>query len=330
MRMKLFSAATLDAAMELMRSELGPDAVVLSTREEDQFAEVRAAVERPLNHRFAPPSFSEARPSFDESTRERMEDVLTWHGAPDQFAELVAVSGVKLMGANADAAPALAAGLEGVMAFAPVHPDATRAVMVVGAPGAGKTSAVARLTLLRHSLEGGFRPVSADFDATGGHARLSAYVGRADIPLFRSPESLRVSIQQRIAEGQRLVIDGPSFNPLSQSDMDRLAEIAHMLDVEPVLAMSAEGHPQDLEDNARAFRSAGVRRAIITKLDVVRRRAGVFAAISSARLSIAQLSLTQDVSGGLIPATPLRIARLLLETAPETRAAKTYSFKGAA
>ncbi|MBB37242.1 MAG: GTP-binding protein [Hirschia sp.] len=330
MRMKLFSAATLDQAMEQMRVELGPDAVVLSTRSEDNFAEVRAAVERPLNHRFAPPSFSEARPSFDESTRERMEDVLTWHGAPDTFAERVAVTGVKLMGANADAAPAMAAGLEGVTAFAPIHADSSRAIMIVGAPGAGKTSVAAKLATARPSMQGGFRPVCADFDAAGGHARLSAFAGRADIPLFRTPESLRAHIAQRTSEGARLVIDAPSFNPLNPDDMNRLAELVELLNVEPILALSAEGHPQDLEDNARAYRNAGVRRTVLTKLDVVRRRGGVFAAISSARLSIAQLSLTHHIQGGLIPATPLRIARLLLETAPETGAAKTYSFKGAA
>lgn len=330
MRIKLFSAPTLDQAMDEMRAELGPDAVVLSTREEDTFAEVRAAVERPLNHRFAPPVFSEARPVFDENTRERLEDVLTWHGAPDAFAERVAATGLKLMGANADAAPALAAGLEGMIAFAPVHSDTSRTVMVVGAPGAGKTSVAAKLALARPSSEGGFRPVCADFDGTGGHARLSAFTGRADIPLFRTIDSLRAHIDRRTSEGARLVIDAPAFNPLNQADMDRLADMVEALDVEPVLAIAAEGHPQDLEDNARAFRNAGVRRAVLTKLDVVRRRGGVFAAISSARLSIAQLSLTHHVAGGLIPATPLRIARLLLETAPETGADKNLSFRGAA
>ena len=330
MRIKLFSAPTLDEAMETMRAELGPDAVVLSTREEDTFAEVRAAVERPLNHRFAPPVFSEARPTFDENTRERLEDVLTWHGAPDIFAERVAMTGLKLMGANADAAPAMAAGLEGLIAFAPVTPENGRSVMVVGAPGAGKTSVAAKLALSRPTSEGGFKPICADFDGAGGHARLSAFTGRPDIPLFRTPEALQAHISQRINEGGRVVIDAPAFNPLVGADMERLARLVEMLDVEPVLALSAEGHPQDLEDNARAFRAAGVRRTILTKMDVVRRRGGVFAAISSARLSIAQLSLTHLVRGGLIPATPLRIARLLLETAPESGAANTYSFKGAA
>ena len=109
MRMKLFSAATMEEAMELMRAELGPDAVILSTRNEPGCVEVRAAVERPLNHRFAAPVFSEVRPTFDTTTRDRMSEVLRWHGAPDAFTDVVTNAGVKLMGASADPGPALAA-----------------------------------------------------------------------------------------------------------------------------------------------------------------------------------------------------------------------------
>ena len=330
MRMKLFSAATLDDAMALMRAELGQDAVVLSTRNEPGCVEVRAAVERALNPRFAAPVFAESRPNFDATTRNRMEDVMRWHGAPDAFAEIVAQAGIRLMGGSADPGPALAAGLEGVLAFAPLHPEPRRSVLLVGPPGGGKTSVAARLALMRAEDRPGFRPVCADFEAVGGHARLSAYVGRADVPVYRTASSLQNYLGVAHNQDRAMVIDAPAFNPVNSDDMSRLRDLVRVIDAEPVLVLSAEGHPQDLEDNARAFAAVGVRRVVLTKLDAVRRRGGVFAAISSSRLSIAQLSLTHSVKGGLIPATPLRISRLLLESAPETGEGISLSLKGAA
>ncbi len=330
MRMKLFSGATMDEAMAAMRAELGPDAVVLSTCDEPGCIEVRAAVERPIHSRFAAPLFSEARPTFDMATRNRLEDVLAWHGAPEGFSEIVVNAGMKLMGDSADAGPALSAGIEGVLSFAPVHADTRKAVLLVGPPGGGKTSAAARLERTTQGEDKRFRAISADFDACGGHARLAAYVERADVALFKTPEALQRRLLEENNNQTKLVIDGPSINPVSPADISRLRNLLYNLDVEPVLVMSAEGHPADLEDNARAFKSVGVKRVILTKLDGVRRRGGAFAAISSSRLSIAQLSLTQIISGGLIPATPLRIARLLLETAPESGSGSNMSLKGAA
>lgn len=330
MRMKLFSAETLDEAMAKMQAELGPDAVVLSTREDPGHVEVRAAVDRPANHRFAAPVFSQERPTFDATTRTRMEDVLRWHGAPDAFSEMVAVAGTRLMGDACDPGPAMAAGLEGVLGFAPIHADMRRTLLLVGSPGSGKTSVAAKLSNSLSSPERRLRAVCADFDNAGGHARLSAYTGRADVRLFKTPEALSNYMASRSPDAPPLIIDAPSFNPLDPDDMKRLASLTTQIDAEPVLVMSAEGHPEDLEDNARAFASAGARRVVMTRLDVVRRRGGAFAAISSARLSIAQLSLTHHVRGGLIPATPLRISRLLLDTAPEHGAKQSMSLKGAA
>ncbi len=330
MRMKLFSANTLDEAMALMRAELGPDAVVLSTREDPGLVEVRAAIDRPANHRFAAPVFAQDRPTFDATTRERMEDVLQWHGAPEAFSEIVANAGTRLMGAACDPGPALAAGLEGVLGFAPIHADMRRSLLMIGGPGCGKTSVTAKLSNALSSADRRLRAVCADFDAAGGHARLSAFTGRADVRLFKTPDALAEYMTERSPDAPPLIIDAPSFNPLDPSEMDRLSALIRQVDAEPVLVMSAEGHPEDMEDNARAFASIGARRVVLTRLDTVRRRGGAFAAISSARLSIAQLSLTHHVRGGLIPATPLRIARLLLDTAPEHGAKQNMSLRGAA
>ncbi|MDZ4761538.1 MAG: GTP-binding protein [Alphaproteobacteria bacterium] len=320
MKMKMFSAPSVDEAMAMVRKEMGPDAVILSTRDEDGVVEIRAAIERSFNHRFAAPKFAEARPRYD-ATRDQLSVALRWQGAPDGFIQMVSEAGSRL-GAGSEPLGALSAGLEGILTFAPLQPRLERSILLVGPHGSGKTTASAKLARRLSDLDSPLEAVAADFDASGQCARLAALMMKPTITAALSPDALVRLVQERDKTRTRLVIDGPPFNPLDAGDMNRLTDLISRLNIEPVLVMSAEGHPMDLEDNARAFAAAGIRRVILTRLDAVRRRGGIIAAISSARLSIAQLGMGSNAASGLAPASASRIARLLLADAPEAELLK--------
>jgi flagellar biosynthesis protein FlhF len=314
MKMKMFTAPTEKEALALVRAELGPDAVILSTatREEDGIVEVRAAVERTFNN-LATPKFAEARPKYDE-TRSQLSSSLRWHGAPDGFVQMAAEAGSRL-GAGMEPLPALSVGLEGLLTFNPLNPRPDKSILLVGPHGSGKTTAAAKLALRLSDPDSPMEAIAADFDASGQTARLAALMLRPTISAALSPDSLVRMVRERDDKGLRLIIDGPPFNPLDAGDMDRLTALISRINVEPVLVLAADGNPMDMEDNARAFAQAGCRRVILARLDAVRRRGGAIAAISSSRLSIAQLGMTPSVGGGLVPATSERIARLLLAEA---------------
>ena len=108
----------------------------------------------------------------------------------------------------------------------------------------------------------------------------------------------------------------PAIIPFDQDDMASLQDLLSVIDAEPVLVISAEGHPEDLNEAARAFARCGVRRAIVTKLDVTRRRGGIVSALISAKIAFSHLAITPFIGGGLVPATPSRLAQLLTEDAP--------------
>lgn len=320
MKMKMFTGPTVEEAMTKVREEMGPDAVILSTRDEDGHVEIRAAVERSFGHKFAAPKFAEARPQFDQ-TRSDLTAMLRWHAAPDGFVHMVADAGARL-GAGLEQLGVLSAGLEGVLTFAPLQPGLERSIFLVGPPGSGKTTAAAKLALQLSAPSEPLEPVSADFDMTGQAARLAALTLKPTISVALTPDALQRLVQDRDDIAQRLVVDGPPFNPLDEGDMRRLSDLISRMNIEPVLVLSAEGHPMELEDNARAFSGAGVRRVILTKLDAVRRRGGVIAAISSTRLSIAQLGMTPSVRGGLVPASAIRVAQLLVAGSTEAELLK--------
>ncbi|MCH2459258.1 MAG: flagellar biosynthesis protein FlhF-like protein, partial [Henriciella sp.] len=140
-----------------------------------------------------------------------------------------------------------------------------------------------------------------------------------------TPDDLFELLRTAREDGDRCVIDLPAIVPFDREDMASLKDLIAVIDAEPVLVISAEGHPDDLADAAHAFADAGVKRAIISKLDVTRRRGGIVAALSGAGISFAQLGITPFIGGGLTPATPARLSKILLE-----EASADFALRGAA
>lgn len=331
MKMKLYSAATKEEAVALAFADMGQDAVILSEWEAETGYEVRAGVER-ATQRVAPKFELKAEPRPSpvlqlNRYREQLKDILSWHGAPDGFSDVLATTGARLVDANTDLSNGFVYALEGMVGYSPITPGLERPIMLVGPPGSGKTSTAAKFVRRSQAANCEAVPIVADFDATSGSSQLAAYLQRdvGKVPTSLTPDQLLKSYDRIRALGRGMVIDTPPINPIDSEDLDRLRDLITLVDAEPVLVISAEGHPLDLEDNVKAFAELGIRRCIITKLDVVKRRGSVLYAIANARLNISHLSLTPFIGGGLIPATSNRLARILLEHAPGAE-----SLKGAA
>ncbi|MEL6257596.1 MAG: flagellar biosynthesis protein FlhF-like protein [Pseudomonadota bacterium] len=322
MRMKMFAAATLDAAKAQVFAEMGDGAIILSEREIDGRFEVRAAADNlaapggdaPMFLR-RPEENTPKLPSMDP-LRQRLRDMLLWHGAPRRFADRVAEAGI----ADRSAEPneALATGLEDLLAFEPIPTTPDRNLLLVGPPGHGRTATAAKLVRRAAIAGADLAPLVADFDFTAGGAQLAAYLEqeRDRILIAADPDQLFNVLARQTIDSPRLVIDMPAIAPFDHEDIARLADLVAAIDAEPVLVLSAEGHAEDLADAATAFREAGVRRAILTKLDIVRRRGGVVAALQSSGTALSHLSASPFIGGGLVPAAANRLADLLVEESP--------------
>src|SRR5689334_21752112 len=188
MKMKMFVGKTEEEALAMVRAEMGPDAIILSTRDEDGRVEVRAAIERNFGQKFAAPKFAEVRPMFDE-TRSQLSSTLRWHGAPDGFVHMVAEAGSRL-GAGMEAVNTLSVGIEGVLTFNPLNPRPAKSLLLVGAPGSGKTTATAKIATRLSDEKHPMEDVAADFDSSGQAARLAALMLKPSVAFALSPDHL--------------------------------------------------------------------------------------------------------------------------------------------
>lgn len=328
MRMKMFAAESFEAAKAAIFAEMGADAVILSEREVDGGVEVRAAINK-LNGGLegVVRELGHGR-GIEDPLQSRARDALLWHGASKRFAKKITTAAFE--GAQKFDGPeeAISAGLSNFATCDPLSAGLDHDIILVGPPGHGRTSVAAKLTRRAAIVGKDIHPLAADLDGTAGGEQLAAYLEleKDNIRTAASASELFAELKLTRQAGRTSVIDLPSILPFDTEDMMRLGDLVGAIGAEPVLVLSAEGHPDDIADAAKAFSRAGVNRAIVTKLDVVRRRGGVFSALIAAKISFSHLAVSPFIGGGLVPATPDRVAKLLIED----QMADVIALKGAA
>ena len=284
MRLKLFHAPNMTAAMALVRDKLGPDALILSTRRVANGVEVTAALE-PVSNEPPPP----ADPARDAA--------LAWHGVP--------------LGLVKSFAPGqLADALPNVLRFGALPLDGAAPLLVAGPPGAGKTLTVAKLAT--RSVMAGRTPlvVTADGQRAGAPEQLAAYTRLLDLTLVvaSTPAPLRRALAR--SQDAPVLIDTPGLDPFDASARKELLALAAAAAAVTALVLPAGLDPAEAQELAAAFAEAGATLLIATRLDLSRRLGGVLAA-ASAGLTLTEAGVGPGAADGLRPLTPELLGRRL-------------------
>lgn len=312
MRLKSFTASTMAEAMEMVRSELGDDAIIVSTQRASGTKGIRitAALE-PADADMMVADILGEGPGAKAA--EAVAEALARHGLPqrliDRLVNVARTSGL------ADPVKACATAIEAGFAFArlPEH-SAPRPLMMVGPPGSGKSIAVAKLAaravLKRHDVS----VITCDNVRAGATAQLSAFTSILEVDLLtaKGAQSLANIVANSANMYDLTLIDSPGVNPFKVKDMDFLREMIEAADVEPVLVMAAGGDPTEAGEMAEAFAGVGVSRLFAARLDTTRRLGAVMVAADVGGLALSDVSASPHVASGISPISALSLAHLLL------------------
>jgi flagellar biosynthesis protein FlhF len=318
MRLKIYSARTLPAAMERVRAELGDDAVIVHI-DEPRSGPVRitAAIEdapapEPIEDAEAPPAPNAGRTTHHRFEIEQLEAVLRYHAVPAGLAQRLRSSAAQRD--EPDALEALASALEDQVRLRPLNLTAGKPILLVGQPGQGKTLTIARLAA--HAAVAGrkVRVITLDGSACGALEQINGFLQPLEIPV--SAATLEELTPERLANqtgDELLLIDSAGVNPYALADVESLARCIARTRVEPIWVMAAGGCPLEAAEMAEVFASLSVKRMIITRLDAARRLGALLTAPVRSGLSLAAFSDSPYLADPLEPATPLALARRLLE-----------------
>ncbi len=317
MRLKSFTAPTMAEAMEMVRLELGDDAIIVSTQRAAGTRGVRitAALEPRDADLAVAEMLAEDHPS---SSAETVKTALDTHGLPQRLLERLA--NAARTAEISDPTLACAAALEAGFTFAhlPEH-SAPRPFMLVGPPGSGKSIAVAKLAARSVLKQRHVGVITCDNLRAGATEQLAAFTRILEIELVkaRGPDSLRKAVESATGMYDLMLIDSPGLNPFKQSDMDYLQALIEAVDVEPILVMAAGGDPVECGEMAEAFAAIGATRLFTTRLDTTRRLGGMLAAAEAGQLALCDVSASPHVASGISPISAISLARLLLPPAPD-------------
>jgi len=303
MRLRNFTAPSMQEAMALVRQELGPEAIIVSTDDEAGAVRVTAALDE-----------AEPRgPRVSETdVTDQLSEALAVNGVPGPLAEKLLMASLSFEAD--DVLVALAGALAAVFSFAPI-PDQgrSRPLMMVGPPGAGKTMAVAKLAARAVMAKRPVNLVTSDTVRAGAIEQLAAVARILGVELKTAESPARLaSVVLKAAPDALTLIDSSGVNPYSAADRREVAALASAACAEPVLVLPAGGDALDAIDIGRIFRDLGCSRMAVTRLDLTHRLGSVLAAAEAAQLGFAEVGVAAEIADGMIPFNPVVLARRLI------------------
>ncbi len=317
MRLKSYIAPSMAEAMQLIRQELGDDAIIVSTQRAAGGKGVRitAALEPTDTDGDVSGHWLDDEPLIRTPVEEVVRDAFVDHNLPPRLVEALTMA-ARASGTD-DPHAACAAALENHFVFAPL-PDhgAPRPFLLVGPPGNGKSMTAAKLAA-RSTMKGRrVGVISADNVRAGANSQLSAFTGilKIDLITARGPETLQRAIAGCQGQFDIVFVDSPGLNPFKQGDLDYLAAMVESANVEPILVLSAGGDPIEAAEIGEAFGSVGATRLLATRLDTTRRLGSILAAAEAAPLMFCDVSASPRVVNGVSAISPAIMARMIMPT----------------
>ncbi len=295
MRLRLFRAPNLAAAMAQVRRELGPDALLLSSRRVGEGVEVSAAIEDDEGPAPLDVPVPAARPAAHGRT---LADQLAWHGVERAMAARLTQGD-------------LAATITAEVAFAPLEPSSKlRPLLLVGPPGAGKTLTVARLAT--RMVMAGCQPavLTADGRRAAAAEQLAGVTRLLGLTLTVCQPDTMARALTRVHPDAPVLIDTTGLDPFDPVDRDELAALAEAAKGSLALVLPAGLDPAEARDIAEAFRDGGARHLVATRLDTARRLGSVLSAAATG-LALAEAGIGPGVADGLVPFEPAYLVRRL-------------------
>lgn len=338
MRIRTLSGDTMAAAMAKVREELGPDAIILhvedaksrkgvlvraaaealehearDTSRQDPQAHIETRLEQELRSRLR--VFQPVRDTGDRvDALAQVAPILSYHRVPsDLAARLVQISG-EAMAATADAA--LGHALERTIGCGPLPLKPARPVIALGAPGHGKTTALARLAAQSAAAGHSAVLITLDTGKAGAVSQIETYGAllKARVEICEDAERLAAIVKASVP-GSAIYVDTPGLNPWDAAAVAQARHWIQAAEGEPVWIVSAETAPEDISETANIYRSLGARRMIATKLDMTRRWGAIAAAAANGPLALAGTIASAFLADGIEPPNHLAFARRLIEGA---------------
>jgi flagellar biosynthesis protein FlhF len=203
-----------------------------------------------------------------------------------------------------------------------VLPEMGRVTALIGPPGSGKTTTIAKLAITQCLAAG--RPVrliSADTVRIGAAEQLRTYAAILGVP-FQAVESTAALAQavDSAPSSTAVLIDTPGLSASLQQDTasDLAAFLNRRQDIDTHLVLTASMHRADLREAVRRFEAFGSSKLLFTRLDEASSRAAIFCEAARTKKALSFFCHGQSVPEDLAPASKEPVIEALVRELPKT------------
>ena len=347
MKLRNFTAASMPAALELVRAELGDEAIILSSQpiaggkgvkvtaaieQEDDLPREDSADDAPASNILEGPHAQ--RPA--QQLKHDILEILRFHNLPETLiqkilgsadeGQLSAALAMQRISGKQDSAELQRMMLEKLLGdFFVFHPlsfnAGSKPMMLVGPPGIGKTLTTAKLAAKLAMEKKPLVVITTDNKRAGGIEQLQAFTDILGIELaIASSRSGLLAHLQDAPRQARILIDSAGCNPFSADEICELETLCGHGDVEPVLVLPAGGDSLEAIDIVENFSNLPIKRLLVTRADTARRFGGILAAAAAHGLAFCNTSGSPGVADPLEALSGAQLADMLLRYRSYTEA----------
>ena len=320
MQLKTFTAPSLPEAMAQVRNTLGSDAIILNEKPgADGSVILTAAREMPaadLDRDVVPESPVDASAVFN------LEQVLRFHRMTPGLRERLQVTASAAFG---DGELRLAQALDSHLDFAGPSLSPDRTLLLFGCHGSGKTTAAAKLCAAARVRGDRACLISLDAKTAGARERAAALTEAMGAQHCVAEDMAEIAAALADHRGKSLcVVETPSISPFDDRQRQTLEARLRRIEGERILVQSAGLDAFEASEEAAAFAELGVRRMILSRVDLARRLGGSLTGLDLAGLSLMAISQSAAIGDLMIDPSPRGLAAAMIASA---RGANSLSFE---
>lgn len=315
MRLRTFNATDMRHAMQQIREHLGDDAIIIASAH----APTGGVVVTAATDEDAPapemPEITEAPAFTQEPTLTALEAIFRFHSTADEAVAKLLETARFLSLQGRDVRTDLIRLMAACFQYAPLPLDQDNyTIMLVGAPGTGKTMTVAKMA--SQAVLDKKKPIviTTDNKRAGGVEQLQAFTSIMGLELHVADNRGELwRLLKEYAPHSRILIDTGGVNPFNAAEVRELAEYIKLdRSIEPVLVSAAGSDAGEADDMARTFAPLGVRRLLVTRIDAARRYGSVLTTALSGKFAFTHASNSSRVIGEFATIDPVVLTELLL------------------
>ena len=317
MKIKTFTAAGSMEAMRQAREALGDEAVIISTETlDDGQVRVTAAVDEAEEISFNDNQELEICDNPARYTDRLLRESLEYHDTLDLVKQRILAAVRKLSAEKKiyDDRRLLELALEQLYGFSDILNLQTPCKIFMGAPGSGKSTAIAKTAALARMKKIPCCIVSTDNVRAGANKQLEAFAGILEQDFFfcQSERNLYELLKKAETAYGLVLIDTPGINPFLPEEVAKVSRWLEVVKGEAVLVMSAGTNTFEAIEVAEVFTELGASKLLPTRLDLTRRLGSLLSVAACCELDFCAGSVSSNIAGGLAEITPGGLAKLIL------------------